>query len=805
MNKRTIHFSVFKNRYDTHANPVARDWDYWVNELSKPQITQNKDTFAIVLGHIAAGRTHANNEVEHIDALGLDLDGLTDNTIAQIYDKLQGLEFLMYTSYNHSDTVNKLRVILPLSEPLQAADFPRAWSKLNRYIGGYNDPQTSNIARLFYVHSHPQERAQFAQVIHNEGEWLDINALTVNNDATSQEEPEPVVANNNPTRFLLTRDMILEEGRRRARWRGSRDRLVGQLLKALGRGDSFAEKGSRENARFLLCQTLLEIWPELDLEHATELFRPSIAAMHADKPLKTGVEGTLKEIKYKLGRARVKVQAEREQFANRVRDEQARINYDARGDGLDTEYTEQDLATIASMQDCSVHELKNRWIAYKDGCAYFLNMRGYQGPFGKADVRSLAAIFLNPINGVTAYNPPARRGANRMIKSYAELTSEYGSVIHDIEASLIHDYSTFDKVTGKLVEITAPKSPFIKPVQHEHVQRWLQLLGGDQAGKLVDWVAAVPHLHRQCCALYLWGSKGVGKTLLLNGLARLWNLSDPTPLDAVIDAFNERLARMPLIVADEYLPDAKNMSGKLREFIASQSHTLRRKYRPEASLTGCIRLVILANTPHLLDLKGDHTKEDLDAIAERFLFIQTQKEASGYLESLPQETKDMMLKKHIAEHCLWLSENWDIQEGRRFIVEGHLGEANLNISINNERTAMICEWLIEYLTNPESLENNPRLSGLVRIEDQSLWVNSYAIQKAWSLYMDKANGMSARAIGIALKAVASKEEDNYKRERVNGNQRGFYKINTDLLSSWSEAHGRMSHEDISNIVGCAPF
>ena len=71
--------------------------------------------------------------------------------------------------------------------------------------------------------------------------------------------------------------------------------------------------------------------------------------------------------------------------------------------------------------------------------------------------------------------------------------------------------------------------------------------------------------------------------------------------------------------------------------------------------------------------------------------------------------------------------------------------------------------------------------------------------------MDKANSLTARAIGIALKAIASKEEDNYKRERVNGNQRGFYKINTDLLSSWSEAHGRMSHEDISNIVGCAPF
>ena len=71
--------------------------------------------------------------------------------------------------------------------------------------------------------------------------------------------------------------------------------------------------------------------------------------------------------------------------------------------------------------------------------------------------------------------------------------------------------------------------------------------------------------------------------------------------------------------------------------------------------------------------------------------------------------------------------------------------------------------------------------------------------------MDKGHSMTARAIGIALKAIASKEEDNYKRERVKGHQRGFYKIDTDLVSSWSEAHGRMSQEDIASIVGGVPF
>jgi len=798
--ERTITFSVFANRFDTDSKPVSKPWDYWAEELQKPHAVESKDTFAVVLGQIAAGETHANDRVTQIEAMGLDIDSATEQQLEHVVQQLSDTEYVCYTTFSSSAQQTKLRFVLPLKRPLQPEEFQTVWNSLNEKVGGVNDPQTGNVARLFYVHSHPIGEKDNAHAWRNEGKFLCPDTLT-NNQPTAAVSTAP----NNPTRFLITRELILEEGRRRIRWRGSRDRLVGQLLRALGRGESFAEKGGRENARFLLCETLAEMWPALDIERTAELFRPSIEAMHEADPLKGGVGGTLEEIKYKLGRAKTKAEAKANDREQTRRTQEARIMMEARGDGKDMSYTPDDLQTIAQMQGCEVDELSNRWIAYKDGTAYFLNMRGYQGPFGMSDVRSVATLYLAPVPEVSAHNPPTRRGSPPIIKSYAELCSQFGSVIADIEASLVHSYSTFNKTTGKLTEVTAPRNPYISAKEHAQVHKWLILMGGDQASKLIDWVAAVPKLDRQCCALYLWGPKGVGKTLLSNGLARLWGLSDVTPLDAVIESFNERLARMPLIVADEYLPDAKNISGKLREFIASTSHTLQRKYRPEASLYGCIRLIILANTPHLLDLKGDHTKEDLDAIAERFLFIHCDKAASDYLESLSREAKDDILERAIAEHCLWLAENWEIDEGKRFIVEGHLGEANLNISINNERTALICEWLIEYLSNPQSLENNPRLSGLVRIEDDSLWVNSYAIQKAWGLYMDKGNSMTARAIGIALKAIASKDEDNYKRERVRGQQRGFYKIDTDLVANWSEAHGRMSQEDITNIVGGAPF
>jgi hypothetical protein len=794
---RQLTFSIYQNRFDTSSKPVTETWDYWLEELSKPHIVNDKDTFAIVLGSIPAGETHANDRVTHIDAMGLDLDGIDDTVLASVIESLEPYEYLLYTSFNHGPDATKCRVILPLKEKLDPEKFSATWWHLNRMIGGHNDPQTCNVARMFYVHSHPAERSRHATTLHHKGRWLDAGEFG--------EVIAPVTAQaaNNPTRFLLSKELITEEGRRRVRWTGSRDRIIGAMLRSLGKGESFADKGGRENARFLLCETLAEIWPALDVERTTELFRASLTVMHEANSLKGGVEGTLSEIKYKLGRAKRKAETVVNDRETRRQSQQSRTMHSARGDGNDTMYSSEDLSRIAMMQNCLVEELGSRWMAYKDGAAYFLNLAGYQGPFGKEDARSLSPIYLSPIEGASAYNPPIGRGS-RSIKSYVDLCSQYGTIITEVEASLVHDFSFYDSETGKLTEVTAKRNPKLTPTHHASVEKWLTLMGGHQAGKLLDWVAAVPKLGRQCCALYLWGAKGVGKTLLCNGLASLWGLRDITPLDVAIDSFNERLARMPLVVADEYLPDVRDISGKLRELIGSKNHTLRRKYRPEASLYGAIRLIMLANTPHLLDLKGDHTKEDLDAIAERFLFINCDKSASSYLEDLHQSEKDAMLEYKIAEHCLWLSQNWEIDEGRRFIVEGSLGEANLNISINNERTALICEWFVEYLSNPEQFQNTPRLKGLVAVEDEAIWANAYAIQKAWTLYMD-GNPLTARAIGISLKTLTARGDESYKRKKVNGQQRGFYKIDTELLANWSEAHGRMSMSDIASIVGGAPF
>ena len=808
---RKMTFSVFHNRFDTHAKPVEKTWggaDGWLAELSKLHVTEEKDTFCVVLGDIAEGRTHADACVNTVHAMGLDLDGKTDDEIALVYERLLPHEFLMYSSFNHLNgtngaETNKWRIILPLAEPAHPDDFKRLWDGLNAHIGNHNDPQTKNAARLFYIHSCPEARRDKAATVHNKGEWISSDFILrqgPSSTSSSTSSGAPFIS------LSVTPEELIEEGRKRTRRSKQHQKMVGKLLRDLGHGRAFAKKGERDKARFLLCQTIAEVWPYIEDENAKELFRPSLERMHEAEPLKKGVEGTLEEIIYKLGRAKVEKEAGREEARQVFTTHEAARIAQARGDGYSHSYDETDIAKMRHAHGVDDLELRQQLIVYRRGGAYFLNARGYDGPFAPADVRSIADIYLRPFPFADAYTPPNNRGI-RSLKQASDLFAQHGSPVLHIEASLVAEASTYDRETKTLTEAVAPRNKNLKPTHHPEVDKWLRLLGGEDAGKLLDWVAAVPQLSRQCCALYLWGAKGVGKTLLTNGLAPLWGRQDTTPLEDAVASFNEGVAQMPLIVADEYLPDVKNISGKIRELIGSKSHTLNRKFLSTATLTGAIRLVILANTPHLLDLKGDHTTEDIKAIAERFLLVRCKPEAAEYLKSLHREKKDEMLERGIAEHCLWLAENWEIQEGKRFLVEGDLGEAVTNISINNERTSLICEWLIEYISLPNTLDSNPRLEGLIQIDtdEAALWVNSYAVQKGWDLYMD-CQPLTARGIGIALKAVADKDaERNTKRERVKGRQRSFHKIDCDLLAAWSEEHGRMRREDIAKIVGGVPF
>ena len=96
-------------------------------------------------------------------------------------------------------------------------------------------------------------------------------------------------------------------------------------------------------------------------------------------------------------------------------------------------------------------------------------------------------------------------------------------------------------------------------------------------------------LTEPCAALYLDGGAGVGKTLLADGLARLWTTNGPTELAGVVGSFNDALLSCPLVFADEVLPDVLKRTegtGELRKLIQARTLPLNRKFKAAAQVRG---------------------------------------------------------------------------------------------------------------------------------------------------------------------------------------------------------------------------
>lgn len=86
--------------------------------------------------------------------LCLDYDG--NATIAQVQERLDGLEYVIYTTFNHTPQNERFRVVIPFSNPISIADFEaRKLDIIDTFEG--IDPASLSTSQCFYFHSgaHP--------------------------------------------------------------------------------------------------------------------------------------------------------------------------------------------------------------------------------------------------------------------------------------------------------------------------------------------------------------------------------------------------------------------------------------------------------------------------------------------------------------------------------------------------------------------------------------------------------------------------------------------------------------------------
>lgn len=759
---------------DLAGEELDLSWSQLAEMLTRPH-ARLEDKQSGPMWHAATKvGTRTNKNIRTITAAVFDVDKVSEEYMHGLLSRVEasGLAAIFHTSHGHAGPVDcRFRLVLRTSRPMLPAEWPVIRTAMIKGLDIQADPVTGDLQRVYWLPSCPP--APVAEPVSGTSDGddeIDVDAVlgyqlkaqieaaqaaaTVPAAATALAAVAPGEISQNAKAFFDSEGAVdLDAIRDALRKYNGNHREV--MISAM-RGNPIAETGSRDNTIHRIMSAAAFVLPlEIPDTAVLEVFKDSILPLGPDW-IPVALD-KLERARQRKAETRAAERVLTDRILASVRKEAAAVA-PIMGDSsteelgpLPEKYTDDQLAKWAGAQGCdSVEGFRRRWIIQNDTAFYVFAEGKYLSPISKESLpvslsRDLVRAPIT-LTTQTAAGLTVRRPASQILE-------EHATVARKIECRLDLQSSYYDAQTQKFYEAVCPLRP-LQPIEHPEVDKWLRLLGGSQAEKVLDWCATVTQLDRQNPAIYVDGGPGAGKTLLAVGLSRLWDTGGPSSMNYILQGFNDSLIRCPLVLADEKLPDTKGITAQLREFLGSTSRTLSRKFLPTARLVGAPRVVIAANNERLLETNEELSANDLEAVAGRFLYVLASSETSAYLDALggPQFISQRWVSENaIAEHALWLQRTRKIDRTKRFLVQSTHESFHGRLATSSGISGAIGEWLVKFLSRPAGVDNP-----LIQVGSGELWVNVEAISNAdtWEKYMGNPNVPNATRASRALRLLS---------------------------------------------------
>lgn len=417
-----------------------------------------------------------------------------------------------------------------------------------------------------------------------------------------------------------------------------------------------------------------------------------------------------------------------------------------------------------------------RYMAYDDACGRVELIRGL-----RRNCTSLCPETTGP------------RGGNL---SAEEILARYSTPLRDVHAVMGQRDNIYDPTGHVMREGVAYPVAGLEPEYNEKIHKWLTLLGGDRSDKFLDWLGTLLDLQRPTCAMYLHGPPSIGKGMLAEGLGLIWGQA-PTPYETLTKDFNQPLAKCPLVVADESIPAGLydvNASSVFRRLVGSSEFQLKRKFRDEARLMGCPRLLITSNNADALRVRENLTKRDLEAIMLRVGYIICDEAPGDYLESIGgrAETEKWVKGRGLARHVLWLNETRQVKPGSRYLVEGWESDFSQDLVTYSGFNGQTLVALVYFLLD-NSINDRALIAG-----DGRLLVNARALQQNWKLLLGKdAKIPEEYELTNALRAIS---EDKVRGLPVGDRRINMWQIDLDHVYAVAERQNLAVTEELEKRV-----
>jgi hypothetical protein len=746
----------------------------------------------------------AKKNVEAVTALVLDLDHLPDDgALVHALRNCGKYRTCVHSSHSHRPDDVCVRVVIDIDRPVKLEEWDRFRANVVERLGIPADPGAKDASRLFFLPSAPSDAEVIAESW--DGEQLRVDEFLA---PLKPKVPPPPPDREGvaPTAAILLAErpqkgppVDMEEARNTLRYLS--DPLSRAFMKPVVHGEPLADEGSRDTAIQRAVSIMAFAFPNTTpVDALLEILRPSILALPGDPP--PGAADWMGVTAEKLQRAlldKAESDAKREAVNLAMHENLCRrASKESTPEDPDPTkpYPEALVLAWALGQKCnSVEEFKDRWIVTKGGAAWVFIDGRYERPVPLADLDLATGRDLARVPGLCEDLFYVNKQGRVVWTSAKSLVHEWGSLAREVEASLSLQKSFYDASTQVFHEAVRPMRPLV-PTFNPQIDKWLRMLGGEDAERFLDWVATYMLLDRQTCALYFHSSQGTGKTLLAQGLAKLWTRGGPSELENVFAGFNDVLTQCPLVFADECLPaKGKHLTSELRKLIGTTTRNLNRKFMPVASLFGAVRLIIAGNNDRMLETGEELSSSDLSAVAGRFLFIDTSGEERSapirqfLLEEVGPDNinREWLDNAGIARHALWLRDNRKVKTTGRFLVEGKQTDFHSNLLTSTGVTSCIVEFLVAWLSSrePGYLKDTRCLTG-----NEELWVATELMtnEMYWvSLVPSAGHPPSATKIGRAL---ANLSNDQSIRVSVVVNQKQkqvtYHRVLPSLLLAWAE-------------------
>lgn len=165
-------------------------WSALTNKLAEPTVTnetaaeyakmskadqgQKKDVGGFVGGYIPKNGRRVRGSVKERYLITLDADNPGDDFIVDLDMELGGMEYVLYSTHSHTADNPRYRVIIPVDRPMTPDEYQAVSRRIADNIGiEFFDPSTHQAERLMYWPSHPKD-VEYVY-LHSEGSLVSVD------------------------------------------------------------------------------------------------------------------------------------------------------------------------------------------------------------------------------------------------------------------------------------------------------------------------------------------------------------------------------------------------------------------------------------------------------------------------------------------------------------------------------------------------------------------------------------------------------------------------------------------------------